>query len=224
MRLALFDLDDTLIEGDSDVEWSEVLAADGAMDAARVRAFHAEYRRGTLDIDAFLRFQLEPLAREPLDRLLAWRKQVLVEHIRPRIRPAAARLVGLHARAGHEVVMITATLRFLVEPIAEELAIPHVIASEGEQVDGRFTGRIRGTPCFREGKIERLREWLASRGADETDVRESWFYSDSHNDLPLLDWVTHPVCVDPDEKLAAHATRLGWPVLDLAGLSHHVVS
>ncbi len=215
MRLALFDLDDTLIEGDSDVEWSELLATHGAMDAARTRAFHVEYQAGTLDIDEFLRFQLEPLAREPIERLLSWRREYLVERIRPRIRGAARRIVDEHARAGHEVALITATHRFLVDPIAEELSIPHVIASEPELVDGRFTGRVSGTPCFREGKIERLRAWLASRGLGLEDLEESWFYSDSHNDLPLLSRVTHPMCVCPDRKLAAHAQRAGWPVLDL---------
>jgi HAD superfamily hydrolase (TIGR01490 family) len=215
MRLALFDLDNTLIDGDSDIEWSEVLAAHGAMDPARTRAFHLEYERGTLDIDAFLRFQLEPLAREPLERLLSWRRKYLVERIQPLILPAARRLVDEHVRAGHEVAMITATLRFLVDPIAEEFSIHHVIASEPEVVDGRFTGRLAGIPCFREGKIERVRQWLASRGADMSDVRESWFYSDSHNDLPLLSCVTHPVCVNADRILAAHAGRAGWPQLEL---------
>lgn len=215
MRLALFDLDDTLIEGDSDVEWGELLATHRALDLARMRAFHDDYRNGTLDIDAFLRFQLEPLSREPMERLLAWRRTFLVERIQPRIRPAARRLVRDHFRAGHRVVLISATTRFLVEPIAEELAIQDVIASEAEVVHGRFTGRVAGVPCFQTGKIERLREWLAARGTDFRGVRESWFYSDSHNDLPLLSLVTHPVCVNPDRVLAAHAERAGWPVLDL---------
>jgi HAD superfamily hydrolase (TIGR01490 family) len=222
MRLALFDLDDTLIDGDSDVEWSDLLAGYGAMDATRTRAFHVEYEQGTLDIDAFLRYLLEPLAREPIERLLAWRREYLVQRIRPRIRTAALELVRQHARAGHDVVLITAMHRFLVEPIAEELAIKDVIASEAEVVDGRFTGRVAGTPCFREGKIACLREWLASRGLDFRDVSESWFYSDSHNDVPLLSLVTHPVCVNPDRKLAAHAQRLGWPVLDLRDVSRQI--
>lgn len=220
MRLALFDLDDTLIDGDSDVEWSQLLGTFGVMDPSRTRTFHLEYARGTLDIDAFLRHLLEPLAREPLERLLSWRREYLVERIRPRIRPAARELVNDHARAGHDVVLITATHRFLVDPIAEELSIHHVIASEAEVVGGRFTGRVAGTPCFREGKIERLNAWLAGRGLEFGDVSESWFYSDSHNDVPLLSLVTHPMCVNPDSKLAAHAQRLGWPVLDLRAGPH----
>lgn len=217
MRLALFDLDNTLLDGDSDIEWSELLGRHGAMDAARTRAYHVEYHRGTLDIDAFLRFQLEPLAREPMERLLAWRQEYLVDWIRPRIHGAARELVRGHARAGHVLALITATSRFLVEPIAEEFGIDYVIATEPEVVNGRFTGRVSGVPCFREGKITRLYEWLGSRGASVSDVRETWFYSDSHNDLPLLARATHPVCVNPDAKLAAHALRCGWPRIDLRG-------
>jgi HAD superfamily hydrolase (TIGR01490 family) len=217
MRLALFDLDNTLLDGDSDIEWSELLARDGAMDAARTRAFHVEYNRGTLDIDAFLSFQLEPLAREPMTRLLEWRREFLVAYIRPRIAQAARDLVRDHQRAGRETVMITATNRFIVEPIAEEFGINSLIATEPEVVDGRFTGRVSGLPCFREGKIARFEHWLAERGRSVSDAGEIWFYSDSHNDLPLLSRATHPVCVGPDPKLAAHAAQHGWPVLDLNG-------
>lgn len=217
MRLALFDLDNTLLDGDSDIEWSELLARHGAMDAARTRAFHVDYEHGTLDIDAFLRFQLEPLAREPLDRLLEWRRAFLLEFVRPRITAAARALVRGHQRDGREVAMITATNRFIAEPIAEELNISHLIATEPEVERGRFTGRVSGVPCFREGKITRLAEWLRGRGRGLAEARELWFYSDSHNDLPLLSRATHPVCVDPDARLAAHATRLGWPILSLEG-------
>lgn len=215
MNLALFDLDNTLLDGDSDIEWSELLGRSGAMDPARTRAFHVDYERGTLDIDAFLRFQLEPLAREPMSRLLAWRQEYVVDSIRPRIHEAARELVRGHARAGHVLAMITATSRFLVEPIAEEFGITNLIATEPEVVNGRFTGRVSGVPCFREGKLTRLYEWLGERGVAIGDVRETWFYSDSHNDLPLLSRATHPVCVNPDAKLAAHALRCGWPRMDL---------
>jgi HAD superfamily hydrolase (TIGR01490 family) len=214
MRLALFDLDNTLLDGDSDIEWSELLARHGAMDAARTRAFHVEYHRGTLDIGAFLRFQLEPLAREPLTLLLEWRREFLTDYIRPRISQAARDLVRDHQRAGRETVMITATNRFIVEPIAEEFGINSVIATEPEMVDGRFTGRVSGLPCFREGKIARFEQWLAKRGQSPIDTREIWFYSDSHNDLPLLSRATHPVCVSPDPQLAAHAAQHGWPILE----------
>lgn len=217
MRLALFDLDNTLLDGDSDIEWSELLARHGAMDAARVHAYHADYERGVLDIDAFLRFQLEPLAREPMDRLFAWRQTFLVDHVRPRITPAARELVRRHEADGCETVLITATNRFIVEPIAEELGVRTLIATEPESLGGRFTGRVSGVPCFREGKITRLAQWLHSRGRSIDEAREVWFYSDSHNDLPLLSLATHPVCVDPDPVLAAHAARNGWPILRLAG-------
>lgn len=215
VRLALFDLDNTLLDGDSDIEWSELLARHGAMDAARTRAYHDQYDAGTLDIDEFLRFQLAPLAREPMERLLAWRQEYLRDWIRPRIPHAAREVVREHARAGHEVAMITATNRFLTEPIAEEFGIAHLIATEPEFVAGRFTGNVRGVPCFREGKIVRLDQWLASRGTTFADVRESWFYSDSHNDLPLLSRVTHPIAVNADAKLAHRAIESSWRTLSL---------
>jgi len=215
MRLALFDLDNTLLDGDSDIEWSELLARHGAMDAARTHAYHREYEQGTLDIDEFLRFQLEPLAREPIERLLGWRREFLTNWIRPRISARARALVREHVAAGHVVVLITATNRFLVEPIAEELGIPHVLATEPEQHEGRFTGAVVGTPCYRAGKIAHLEAWLARRDARLEDVHESWFYSDSHNDLPLLSRVTHPVCANPDERLRAHASRSQWPTIHL---------
>ena len=215
MRLALFDLDNTLLDGDSDIEWSELLARYGAMDAARTRAFHVQYDAGTLDIHEFLRFQLAPLEREPIDRLLAWRQEYLRDWVRPRISEAARALVREHARAGHELVMITATNRFITEPIAEEFGIPHLVATEPERIDGRFTGGVTGVPCFREGKIARLDQWLASRGIAFADVRESWFYSDSHNDLPLLSRVTHAIAVNADAKLAQRADERGWKALDL---------
>lgn len=215
MRLALFDLDNTLLDGDSDVEWSELLARHGAMDAARTRAFHREYEEGTLDIDEFLRFQLEPLAREPLERLHSWRREFLDDWIRPRLSIAARDLVRAHSEAGHETVLVTATNRFLVEPIARELGLAHVVATEPEVRDGRFTGLVVGSPCYREGKITCLDAWLAARGTNFAAVRESWFYSDSHNDLPLLSRVTHPVCANPDARLRAHAERRGWPTIDL---------
>jgi HAD superfamily hydrolase (TIGR01490 family) len=215
VRLALFDLDNTLLSGDSDIEWSDLLAREGAMDAARARAYHVDYDAGTLDIDEFLRFQLEPLAREPMERLLAWRREYLIDRIRPRIPQRSRDLVREHARAGREVALITATNRFLVQPIAEELSIPHVIATEPEEIDGRFTGRVSGVPCFRAGKIARLDQWLASRELSWSDVRESWFYSDSHNDLPLLERVTHPVCVDPDAKLEQKAREREWTIVAL---------
>ena len=215
MRLALFDLDDTLFDGDTDIAWSDMLAEEGAQDASRTRAYHEQYRAGTLDIDEFFRFQLEPLVRFPLPTLLAWRERFLAERILPRISAGALQLVAEHRAFGHELVLITATNSFLTRPIAEALAIPHLIASEPERVGGRFTGRLDGPPCYREGKVTKLTDWLALRGLRLEELEASFFYSDSHNDLPLLLSVTHPVAVDPDPALRAHARRLSWPVLEL---------
>ncbi|MBK7642476.1 MAG: HAD family hydrolase [Planctomycetes bacterium] len=215
MRLALFDLDDTLFDGDTDIAWSDLLAEEGAQDASRTRAYHEQYRAGTLDIDEFFAFQLEPLARHPLPRLLAWRERFLRERILPRISPLARTLVREHQTFGHELVLITATNSFLTRPISEALGIPHLVASEPERVGGRFTGRLEGVPCFREGKVTKLVEWLALRGLRMHELEASFFYSDSHNDLPLLGSVTHPVAVDPDPVLERHARLHGWPILEL---------
>jgi HAD superfamily hydrolase (TIGR01490 family) len=215
MRLALFDLDDTLFDGDTDIAWSDMLAEEGAQDSARTRAYHEQYRAGTLDIDEFFRFQLEPLARFPLPTLLAWRERFLQERILPHISNGARTLVDEHRVFGHELLLITATNSFLTRPIADALGIPHLIASEPERVGGRFTGRLDGEACFREGKVVKLDAWLALRGLRLDELEASFFYSDSHNDLPLLSRVTHPVAVDPDPALRAQASRLSWPVLEL---------
>ena len=190
-----------------------MLAREGAMDHARNLAFHADYRAGTLDIDAFLRFQLEPLSREPMERLLAWRERYVAELVRPRLRPQGRALLRDHESRGHEIVLVTATNRFLVEPIARALGIPHLLCTRPETSDGRFTGRVDGVPCFREGKVAHLEEWLRTRGLRRSEVEGSWFYTDSRNDLPLLSAVDHPVAVDPDPGLRARAEREGWPIL-----------
>ncbi len=215
MLLALFDLDETLFDGDTDIEWSELLAEHGAQDAQRTREFHVQYHAGTLDIDEFFRFQLEPLARLPLPLLLEWRERFLRERILPRLSRSARTLVREHQAFGHELVLITATNSFLTRPIADALGIPHLIASEPEVLHGRFTGRLAGPPCYREGKITKLEGWLAARGQRLAELEASFFYSDSHNDLPLLSRVTHPIAVDPDPQLREHARRHGWLVLDL---------
>jgi HAD superfamily hydrolase (TIGR01490 family) len=212
MQLALFDLDNTLLDADSDLEWGELLAAEGAMDLQRTREFHARYHDGTLDIDAFLEFQLAPLAKEPRERLLAWRARFLERRIEPRLSLLGRARVRDHADRGHEIVLITATNRFLTEPIAQALAIPHLLATRPEVQNERFTGRVDGVPCYREGKIRHLEDWLAARALHFEDVRESWFYSDSHNDIPLLGRVDHPIAIDPDASLRAHALERGWPI------------
>jgi HAD superfamily hydrolase (TIGR01490 family) len=215
----LFDLDNTLLGGDSDFEWAQFLIGEGVLDrevyAARNQAFYDQYKAGTLDIHEFLDFQLKPLARHPRALLDQWRARFMTEKIQPLVLPKARALVESHRQAGHVPVIITATNRFVTAPIAREFGVPHLIATEPEERDGAFTGRVHGTPSFREGKVERLAQWLAAQGKGWSDVEESWFYSDSLNDLPLLAQVTHPVAVDPDATLRAHAEANGWPVISL---------
>lgn len=215
--LALFDLDETLLAGDSDYEWGLFLAEIGALDRAtyeaRNKEFYERYRAGSLVLEEFLDFQLRPLSWFSWSDLDVWRAQFVASRILPIIRPGARPLIERHR--GAERVIITATNRFVTGPIAAELGVPNLIATDLEETDGRFTGRVAGTPCFREGKVVRLNEWLASRGETLSDYGESWFYSDSANDLPLLSLVTHPVAVHPDDRLRAHAAERGWPVKSL---------
>ncbi|MCC8987545.1 MAG: HAD-IB family hydrolase [Candidatus Contendobacter sp.] len=216
MSLAIFDLDNTLIGGDSDYLWGQFLAERGLVDGERHeqenQRFYDEYRAGTLDIRAFLAFMLKPLAEHPLADLLAWRAQFIEEKIGPILLPKATALLDRHRIAGDTLLIITATNRFITAPIAERLAVAHLLATEAEFSDGRYTGRSVGIPCFQQGKVARLSEWLAETGHD---LAGSWFYSDSHNDLPLLNQVDHPVAVDPDEALASHAVERGWPMISL---------
>jgi HAD superfamily hydrolase (TIGR01490 family) len=222
MRLALFDLDETLIDGDSDVEWARWLSDLGVVDRAwyeqENERFYALYKAGTLDIQEYLAFQLQPLARHPPATLHAWRERFVAERIRPRVKRRARVLLERHRAEGHERVIVTATNRFVTAPIAALLGVEHLVATELEEVAGRYTGRPRGVPCFREGKLENLERWLEERGQGWAQVTESWFYSDSRNDIPLLSRVTHPVAVDPDAALEEHARERGWPVLRLAGV------
>lgn len=216
MQLAIFDLDNTLIAGDSDYLWGEYLCEHGLVDHDGYRERHdqyyQDYRAGRLDILDFLRFQLKPLADNSLEDLQRWRSDYIETKIRPILLDKAAATIADHRRRGHEMLIITATNRFITEPIAELLGVPQLIASEPEFRDGRYTGEVAGIPSYREGKVERLQQWLASRGAE---VEESWFYSDSHNDIPLLEKVDHAVAVDPDEELAAVAAEREWPVISL---------
>lgn len=217
MRLALFDLDNTLLAGDSDFEWAQFLIERGVLDRevyeARNQAFYDQYKAGTLDIHAFLDFQLKPLSRHPRARLDAWHAEFMHSRVLPMIAPGTPALLARHA--GDVRVIVTATNRFVTAPIARQLGVEHLIATEPEELAGEFTGRVLGTPSFREGKVRRLEAWLAERGSSWDDVTESWFYSDSLNDLPLLERVTHPVAVDPDDTLRAHALARGWPVMTL---------
>lgn len=217
MRLALFDLDNTLLAGDSDFEWAQYLIEQGVLDRevyeARNQDFYDQYKAGTLDIHEFLDFQLKPLSRHPRAQLDAWHADFMARKIIPMVAAGSADLLARHR--GHVCIVVTATNSFVTAPIARHLGVEHLIATEPEQRDGQFTGRVAGTPAFRDGKVTRLQEWLAARGKTWSDVQESWFYSDSLNDLPLLDHVHHPVAVDPDTTLREHARRRGWPVISL---------
>ena len=218
MALAIFDLDNTLIAGDSDHLWGEFLVARGLVDGADyARAndrFYAQYRAGTLDIDAFLRFALSPLREHPRDLLEELREHFVAQVIAPLMLPAARDLIAAHRGAGDTLLIITATNTFIGTPIAARFGIPHLIATEPELRDGRYTGEVAGIPAFREGKVRRLDAWLTGRG--ET-LAGSCFYSDSHNDLPLLGRVDRPVAVDPDPQLREVARARGWPILSLRG-------
>jgi len=213
MPLALFDLDYTLLSGDSDHTWGHFLAEQAVVDPGefiqRSDYYLAEYDAGRLDIDEFLAFQTAPLVATPYETLVALRERFIEEKIPPLVSDAARELVDWHREAGHTLVIITATNNFITAPIAGLFGIDHLIATELEVANGAFTGRIVGAPCFRDGKVEKLRGWLQNR--DET-LAGSWFYSDSRNDLPLLEQVDHPATVNPDSVLEAEARRRGWPI------------
>jgi HAD superfamily hydrolase (TIGR01490 family) len=216
MSLALFDLDNTLLGGDSDYEWGRFLAEQGVVDpedyARENRRFFQQYEAGNLDIYEYARFAYRPLAEIPLQRLRQIRQDFLEQRIRPLILPKALTLLRRHRLRGDTRVIITSTNRFITEPIAQLLEVDDLIATDPEFRGGRYTGELAGIPCFQEGKIQRLQGWL--RKHRET-LDGSWFYSDSHNDIPLLETVSHPVAVDPDARLAAHARARGWPALSL---------
>lgn len=217
MKLALFDLDNTLIAGDSDHAWSEFLIEEGVLEREVFEEtnnrFYREYQEGTIRMEDWLEFQLAPLASRTAEELQAWHREFMRRKVVPIILPKARELIAKHEDALR--VIVTATNRFIVAPICSELGVVHVIASEYEEVDGVPTGKPRGQPSFGAGKVSRLTEWLALRGQALADFKESWFYSDSHNDIPLLERVTHPVAVDPDAKLRKHAQDRGWPVISL---------
>lgn len=219
LQLALFDLDNTLLAGDSDFEWAQFLIAKGVLDRevheARNRGFYEDYKAGTLDIHAFLDFQLAPLARHARTELDAWHAEFMATRILPIIGAKARALVRRHLDDGALCAIVTATNSFVTGPVAREFGIPHLVATIPAQEDGRFTGKPRGTPAFRDGKIVRVEAWLESMGLWWGSFARSWFYSDSHNDLPLLGKVSDPVAVDPDDTLRAHASAADWPVLGL---------
>lgn len=221
MRLCLFDLDNTLLAGDSDYEWGQFLVDRGVLERetyeAQNRAYFEQYAAGTLDIHEYLGFALRPLAEHAPGDLARWHGEFMRDRILPMVTTRARTLVRRHLERGDLCAIITATNSFVTGPIAHEFGVSHLIATEPESRCGRFTGRVAGTPCFREGKVRRLDEWLAAEGRRLDQFAESAFYSDSHNDLALLERVTRPVAVDPDEQLRAEAGRRRWEVISLRG-------
>ncbi len=216
MALAIFDLDNTLLGGDSDYLWGEFLVekniVDGDYYQQKNQDFYDQYLAGTMDIFEFLAFQLKPLADNTQDDLLQWREQYLKEKIDPIILQAGRALIQQHQQQGDETLIITATNSFITAPIAEKLGIPNLIATEPEMVNGLYTGNVAGTPSYQAGKVTRLHQWLEGH---HLDLKGSYFYSDSHNDIPLLELVDYPVAVDADNKLHATATKRGWKTLSL---------
>jgi HAD superfamily hydrolase (TIGR01490 family) len=219
VNLTLFDLDNTLLNGDSDFEWSQFLIRIGVLDRELFEAknldFYEHYKAGTLDIQEFLDFQLKPLSRHARKTLDEWHRRFMREQALGMISEAARDLVNRHRKAGDVCAIITATNSFVTAPIAREFGVEHLIATEPEQKNGEFTGRVAGVPSFREGKITRLEEWMELLGWDWSSFAETTFYSDSLNDLPLLAKVKHPVAVNPDETLLKHANLHGWKVMSL---------
>ena len=217
MNLALFDLDNTLLAGDSDYAWSQFLIGEGVLDRAtfesRNDAYYQQYKDGTLDIFEYLAFQATPLVGRSAVELSRWQEKYMEIAVRPMVLPKARALIALHAPDLSAIV--TATNDFITAPIARELGVRHLIASELERKEGRHTGRGTGTPAFQAGKVERVKEWLGGMGHDLSSFAKTTFYSDSHNDIPLLEAVTHPVAVDPDNTLRAHASQRGWSILSL---------
>ena len=219
MNLALFDLDNTLLNGDSDFEWAQFLIEQGVLDRelfeAKNLTFYEQYKAGTLDIHEFLDFQLKPLSRHSRRVLDDWHGQFMLHKVRGMMTMPAQELVRRHRAAGDVCVIITATNSFVTAPIARAFGVEHLIATEPEHRDGEFTGRVADVPCFREGKITRLENWLAARGWNMDSFADSTFYSDSLNDLPLLAKVKNPVAVNPDPTLRAHAEQHGWRIINL---------
>ncbi len=218
-NLALFDLDNTLLAGDSDYNWSIFLIGEGLLDEKthhdRNEQFYLDYKNGCLDIMAFLKFQLQPLAQHPKAFLDELHKKYMQKVIRPMMTEKAQALVNQHKAAGDLCVVITATNSFVTKPIATAYGVENLIGTDPEMVNGEYTGGVAGIPSFKEGKVMRLEQWLAERSKKLNDFETSYFYSDSHNDLPLMNLVTNPVAVDADATLKKVAQEKGWPHISL---------
>jgi len=216
VSLAIFDLDNTLIADDSDYLWGQFLVDRGIVDKNHYESanakFYDEYKQGTLDIVEFLHFSLKPLADHNPEQLYQWRAQFIEEIIKPLMLESAQQLIDKHRDRGDTLLVITATNRFVTEPIVGLYGIKNLLATTPEFINGRYTGSFNGIPCFQAGKVKLLEAWLT----DSTEtMQDSWFYSDSHNDLPLLKLVDNPVAVDPDDKLAEFANASNWPIISL---------
>jgi len=218
MALAIFDLDNTLLAGDSDHRWGEFLCDVGLSNAEAFRqkndAFYADYQSGQLDMTAYLDFVLEPLTGMARSAVRSLQRQFVSECIEPMLLDKAFDLLNEHRIKGDTLLMMTATHAVVAEPVAARLGFEHWLGSGVGIHDDRYTGRAEGRPCFQQGKVDHLADWR-SRHPDIADTDGSWFYSDSHNDLPLLSAVGHPVAVDPDDTLRAHAEANHWPIMSL---------
>lgn len=221
MRLAIFDLDNTLIAGDSDHAWGEFMVTEGMVDAEAYKQandqFYADYERGELDLEAYLNFSLEPLTHYTLEQLKVLHNQFLQQVVEPMMLPQAKALLQQHRNNGDYLLIITSTNGFITKPIAKALRVDDILATDAEIVDNRYSGKMTGIPCFQAGKITRLQQWLESAEDQgfSGDLKECYFYSDSINDLPLMLEVANPVAVDPDDALRAHAESANWPIISL---------
>jgi len=216
--IALFDLDYTLLGGDATYEWIHFLVRRGAIEPSNIELldqYYEDYGKGTLDIVAFLHFDFGALTRHPRATMEAWREEYLRDIMAPLILPKARQLITTHAARGHVTAIVTAANSFLTGPISKMFGVGHLLASDPEIVDGEYTGKIDGIPCFHQGKIEKLEAWLAARDERLSDYRESYFYGDSQSDVPLMEKVTNPVAVGTDETLGRIARERMWPVISL---------
>lgn len=219
-RLALFDLDHTLLPLDSDYQWAEFLARTGrAGDPVQAQRRNNDlmerYNAGDLTAEQSAEFMLGLLARASSAELAEWHEHYMCEVVRPSILPVAQSLVQQHLAQGDLCAIVTATNHFVTAPIARAFGVPHLIATVAEYQNGRYTGKIQGVPSFKEGKVTRVRSWLADMGASLEDFESSYFYSDSPNDIPLLEVVTHPIATNPSPALRQYAQTKGWQILEI---------
>ena len=229
-RLALFDLDHTLLPFDSDYEWGQFLVRQGVVDGEQYaksnEQFYADYKVGKLDIDAFLRFALKPLSENTREQLQQWHDAFMREKINGQLHPNALALVKKHQAVGDLCCVVTATNSFVTRPIVKAFGIDHLVATdpatENNQAHGRFTGKVAGLPSFKEGKVTRVNAWLQEQGLSLDSLEKSYFYSDSMNDLPLLEYVSNPVATNPDGRLRAEAEKHHWPILELFSSSNNL--